>query len=229
MQRRVFMTGKSLPTFPNLDLERALWVNGALWVAGIDEAGRGALAGPVSVAAVILPQIKNLTLELSGVRDSKMMTANQREYWSRIIREIAVSYGIGLASSTEIDLLGILPATKLAAQRAVGKLSIVPSYLLIDYFDMPHFHIPQISVPKGDMISLSIAAASILAKTKRDEILEKMDFQYPGYGFVHHKGYGTKTHLTALKSIGPTPEHRKSFEPLKSSVGHYFPTGKASV
>ena len=212
------MIPNPLPDFPTLDLERALWANGALWVAGIDEAGRGALAGPVAAAAVILPQIKNFTLELKGVRDSKIMTPAQREFWNRTIREVAVAFGVGLASSKEINSLGILPATKIAAERAIASLSIVPDHLLIDHFQLPNSPIPQTSFPKGDAISLSIAAASVLAKTTRDAILCELDEKYPEYGFTDHKGYGTAAHRSAIVKLGPTPIHRQSFEPLKSII-----------
>jgi ribonuclease HII len=204
-----------LPEFPTLDIERALWANGTLWIAGIDEAGRGALAGPVAAAAVILPQIINLTSVLSGVRDSKKMTPSQREFWNRVIRESAVTFGVGLSSAKEIDTLGISSATKLAAVRAVQALSIVPDHLLIDYFQLPDLPIPQTSLPKGDVISLSIAAASILAKTTRDALLDEFDNEFPGYGFENHKGYGTAAHLDAILAYGPTTIHRKSFEPIK--------------
>jgi ribonuclease HII len=203
-----------LPDSPTLNLERALWANGALWIAGIDEAGRGALAGPVAAAAVILPQIRNFTLALSGVRDSKKMTPNQRESWNRTIREMAVTYGVGLADAREIDALGILPATKLAAQRAIACLSVVPDHLLIDHFKMRKVNTPQTSIPKGDAISLSIAAASVLAKTTRDAILCELEEQFPGYGFANHKGYGTTAHRAAIRKLGPSPVHRMTFAPL---------------
>ena len=192
------MISNPMPDFPSLDIERALWANGALWIAGIDEAGRGALAGPVAAAAVILPQIESFTLELKGVRDSKQMTPAQREYWNRAIREAAVTFGVGLASAKEIDSLGINPATKLAAERAIKALSVVPDHLLIDHFQLPDFPIPQTSIPKGDVISLSVAAASVLAKTTRDAFLFELDKQYPDYEFANHKGYGTAAHRDAI-------------------------------
>jgi len=208
------MIPRPLPDYPTLNLERALWANGALWIAGIDEAGRGALAGPVAAAAVILPQIRNFTEELKGVRDSKKMTPAQRESWNHAIRESAVTFGVGLASAKEIDALGILPATKLAAKRAIDALSVVPDHLLIDHFKMPDLNTPQTSLPKGDVISLSIAAASVLAKTSRDAILCELDEQYPGYGFADHKGYGTAFHREIIRKLGPTPVHRMTFAPL---------------
>jgi ribonuclease HII len=201
---------------PNLDHERALWANGALWVAGIDEAGRGALAGPVAAAAVILPQIVSFTKELRGVRDSKMMTPAQRESWSHAIQECVVSFGIGLASAGEIDTLGILPATCMAASRAIQALKIVPDHLLLDYLLLPDISIQQTSIIKGDMVSLSIAAASILAKTSRDAILVELDDQYPGYGFARHKGYGTTAHFEAIHQLGPSPVHRMTFAPINT-------------
>ena len=210
------MTPNPRPDFPTLDLERALWANGALWVAGIDEAGRGAWAGPVAAAAVILPQISNFTLDLKGVRDSKKMTPTQREAWAHIIHNAAVTWGVGLASAAEIDTLGILPATRLASRRAITSLAVIPDHLLLDYLYLPDVPIPQTALPKGDAISLSIAAASVLAKTSRDAILCEMDEQYPGYGFAHHKGYGTAAHRSAIHKLGPSPEHRLSFEPLRN-------------
>jgi ribonuclease HII len=167
---------------------------------------------------VILPQIRNFNLELKGVRDSKKMTPAQRESWDLTIQESAVTFGVGLASAGEIDSLGILPATKLAAKRAIANLSVVPDHLLIDHFKMVEVEIPQTSIPKGDVISLSIAAASVLAKTTRDAILCEFDGQYPGYGFADHKGYGTTFHRAAIRKLGPTPIHRMTFAPLNKIV-----------
>ncbi len=205
-----------IPAAPDLSHERALWANDSLWVAGIDEAGRGALAGPVVAAAVVLPQITNFNVELQGVRDSKQMSPAQREFWSTTICESAVTCGIGQASASEIDSLGIAPATQLAATRAVAALSVSPDHLLLDYFYLPKLNCPQTALVKGDARSLSIAAASVLAKTTRDAILIEMEFKYPGYGLAKHKGYGTQFHRNAIKKLGPTPFHRMSFEPLKS-------------
>ena len=206
----------SYPSKPHLRHETALWSNGALWVAGIDEAGRGALAGPVSAGAVILPQIAEGRMGLDGVRDSKKMTAAQRDSWSDIIRNMVVSWGVGLASSREIDVLGIVPATRLAAIRAISQLAVCPDFLLLDYITLPDAGIPQISLIKGDMRSLSIAAASILAKTTRDAVLVALDDEFPGYGFSDHKGYGTKVHRDAIRKLGPSPVHRMSFAPISA-------------
>jgi ribonuclease HII len=209
-----------LPKIPHLRHENALWVNGALWIAGIDEAGRGALAGPVSAAAVILPKLSNIAQDLAGVRDSKKMSPIQRETWKAVIKETAVTYGVGLASAQEIDSLGIISATRMAAARAIKDLAIGPDWLLLDYLHLPDIPILQISLIKGDMRSLSIAAASVLAKTTRDAILIQLDNQYPGYGFVNHKGYGTKSHLEAIKRLGPSPIHRMSFAPIRTLAQH---------
>jgi ribonuclease HII len=207
-----------LPESPHLRHERALWANNALWVAGIDEAGRGALAGPVAAAAVVLPQIQSLVLELDGVRDSKKMTPVQRESWAGVIQNTAVTWGIGLASAQEIDQMGISAATRLAATRAVHGLSVYPDYLLVDYINLPELPIPQISLVKGDMRSLSVAAASVLAKTTRDKILSDLDEKYPDYGLASHKGYGTAYHRKTIQQIGPSPIHRMSFAPIRKQV-----------
>jgi len=205
-----------IPAIPHLGLEELLWQAGNRYIAGIDEAGRGALAGPVAVAAVILPPRTSIAQELRGVRDSKQMTPAQRAYWRLAIREAAADFGVGLACAQEIDALGILPATRLAAARAVAALSIVPEHLLLDYLPLPDLPIPQTSLPKGDRISLSIAAASVLAKTGRDAILSELHEQYPAYGFARHKGYGSAAHCAAIAQLGPSPVHRLSFAPCKA-------------
>ena len=200
---------------PHLDHENALWINGAFWIAGIDEAGRGALAGPVVAAAVVLPNDTTMALRLEGVRDSKQMSSNQREVWKDIIMKLAVSYGIGAASAQEIDDVGIVPATKKAASRAIDSLAINPDCLLLDYLNLAQYSIPQISLTKGDEVSLSIASASVLAKTARDTLMVAFDDLYPGYRFSNHKGYGTKLHLNKLQQVGPSPIHRRSFAPIR--------------
>jgi ribonuclease HII len=205
-----------IPSNPNLAFEAKFWASGISKVAGIDEAGRGALAGPVAAAVVILPPEPGIARELHGVRDSKQMTSAQRESWAQTIREIALAFGVGMASSAEIDTLRIIPATRLAAQRALAKLSIDPDHLLIDYLFLPDISTPQTSLIKGDARSLSIAAASILAKTSRDNLLTQMDKQYPGYGLAEHKGYGTISHHQAIERLGPTNFHRMSFTPLSN-------------
>jgi ribonuclease HII len=197
---------------PNLQFERALWESGIRFVAGLDEAGRGALAGPVAVGAVILPNDSNLSLTLSGVRDSKQMTPLERESAAPRIKEAALTWGVGFASPEEIDLLGIVAATRFAALRALESLSLVPAYLLTDFrLELPELDISQTALVKGDALCLSIAAASVLAKTARDELMRGLDSLHPGYGLGKHKGYGTPAHRLALKRLGMSAVHRKTF------------------
>ena len=204
-----------IPPRPTLELEQSLWASGLKYIAGIDEAGRGPLAGPVVAAAVILPANPAIREGMDGVRDSKQMTPSQREYWAERVQSLAYKVGIGHASSHEIDQLGILPATYLAMQRALSELAFTPDALLLDYLVIPDLSIPQTALVKGDARSLSIAAASVIAKTTRDAMLCALSRIYPGYGFASHKGYGTPTHLKALAQLGPCPIHRLSFRPLK--------------
>jgi ribonuclease HII len=204
-----------IPERPNLDYEWELWGKGFRVVAGLDEAGRGAWAGPVFAAAVALPQDERVCQLLSGVRDSKQMTALQRERWQGCIRSVAVAWGVGSASAAEIDERGILPATCLAMQRALDELAFPATYLLLDYISLHDCACPQLSMPKGDCQSLSIAAASVLAKTARDAHMAALDGIFPGYGLARHKGYGTARHRAALESLGPCAEHRRSFRPIR--------------
>jgi ribonuclease HII len=204
-----------IPSSPNLDFECALWSENIQYIAGIDEAGRGALAGDVAAAAVIFPPHITLLQVLAGVRDSKQMTPLQREHWAGAIRQEAIGWGVGLASSVEIDHLGIAPATRLAIQRALQALPLSPQHLLVDYLKLPECAIPQTPLVKGDARSLSIAAASVLAKTARDELMRHYDRQFPGYGFARHKGYGTTGHRAAIMQMGASPLHRHSFALLK--------------
>ena len=197
---------------PDLSFEHKLWQSGLTYIAGMDEAGRGALAGPVAVGAVILPNKPRLSSTLNGVRDSKQMTPLARERLAPRIKESALTWSVGFASSDEIDSLGIVPATRLAALRAIESLFLFPSYLLTDFrLELPELDIPQTSLVKGDVKCLSIAAASVLAKTARDALMRDLDSQYPGYGFGKHKGYGTPFHRLAMKRLGYSAIHRKSF------------------
>ncbi len=197
---------------PSLRFEKELWKSGIRFVAGLDEAGRGALAGPVAVGAIILPIDSNLSLTLSGVRDSKQMTPLERESAAPRIKDIALAWGVGFASSAEIDSDGIVCATRLAALRALKALSLTPSYLLTDFrLELPQLDIPQTALVKGDALCLSIAAASVLAKTTRDELMRGLDSVHPGYGLGKHKGYGTQAHRLALKRLGYSPIHRRTF------------------
>jgi ribonuclease HII len=199
---------------PDTSFESKFWRSGLLHVAGLDEAGRGALAGPVAVGAVILPNNKALlSRTLSGVRDSKQMTPLEREQLAPRIQEIALTWSVGFASAEEIDSLGIVPATRLAALRALERLSIIPQYLLTDFrLELPELDISQTALVRGDTLSLSIAAASVLAKTARDRLMCELDLCYQGYGLGKHKGYGTQSHRSAMKRLGATPIHRKTFQ-----------------
>ncbi len=197
---------------PDLTYEKHLWLH-YQHIAGLDEAGRGALAGPVAVGAVILPNDKTrLSSTLSGVRDSKQMTPLTRELLAPRIKEIALTWSVAFASAVEIDLQGIVRATRLAATRAVCGLSIFPEYLLTDFrLELPELDLSQTSLVKGDARCLSIAAASVLAKTARDTYMRELDSKYYGYGLAKHKGYGTQAHRLALKRMGMSNIHRKSF------------------
>jgi ribonuclease HII len=179
----------------------------------LDEAGRGALAGPVAVGAVILPDDRALlSRTLRGVRDSKQMTPLERESLAPRIKEIALTWNVGLASAKEIDSQGIVQATRLAALRALHGLSLRPQYLLTDFrLELPQLDISQTALVKGDTLCLSIAAASVLAKTTRDQLMCELDLCYRGYGLGKHKGYGTQSHRTALERLGYSSIHRKTF------------------
>ena len=205
----------TLPKFPTLEYEKDLWVQGYRNVAGLDEAGRGAWAGPVFAAAVVLPNDERICDLLAGVRDSKQMTARQRERWPGCIRSASVSWGVASASAEEIDEIGILPATCLAMRRAIEELAYPPAHLLVDYITLDECGCPQLSLPYGDCLSLSIAAASVLAKTERDAHMMRLEADYPGYGFAKHKGYGTPQHRAALDELGPCPIHRKTYQPVR--------------
>lgn len=207
-----------LPAAPDLSFERLLWAAGARRVAGIDEAGRGALAGPVSAGAVILPTGEGIEQALAGVRDSKQMSAAQRAFWAQRIRRHAQAWAVGHAEAWEIDAIGILPATRLAAQRALA--SLAADHLLLDWLFLPACPLPQTALVNGDRRALSIAAASVLAKTARDQIMIAYDMNFPGYGFAAHKGYGTAAHRAALAARGPCAIHRRSFTLKNSSVGN---------
>lgn len=205
-----------IPSHPNCSIEANLWQSGLGLVAGLDEAGRGAWAGPVFAAAVILPPEPGMESALAGVRDSKQMTPQARQHWAGEIQLTALAWGIGWAEAVEIDQIGILPATRLAMARAVEQLEEIPQYLLVDgNFLLPQIPLPQQALIKGDQRSLSIAAASVLAKTTRDSLLIDYETDYPGYGFARHKGYGTALHRSALQDLGPCAIHRRSFAPLR--------------
>lgn len=203
----------TMRTDPDLVFEISLWESGVQTIAGLDEAGRGALAGPVAVGVVVLPNNPPLlTSTLSGARDSKQMTPLERESLAPKIREVALAWAVGFAAPEEIDQQGIVRAVRLAALRALHQITLPPQYLLTDFrLELPQLDIPQRSILKGDARCLSIACASILAKTERDALMRQLDAQYPGYGLAKHKGYGTQAHRAAIERLGLSPLHRKSF------------------
>jgi ribonuclease HII len=195
-------------------LEEAARKQGALRIAGVDEVGRGPLFGPVVAAAVILAP----GFRLHGLTDSKKLTEKKRIEFDREIRLNAVAWSIAAVDAETIDRINIRQASLLAMRRAVEQLALSPDFLLIDGRDTIQWDCPQQAVVKGDATSFSIAAASVLAKVHRDKLLVEWDREYPGYGLVQHKGYGTPEHLAALARLGPTPLHRKSFHPVTQTV-----------
>ncbi len=194
-----------------LEIENRLWKKG-MCVAGIDEVGRGPLSGPVVACAIILP--KNFPTE--GINDSKKLTSLQREKLFPIIQKYAISIGIGIISNKIIDRVNILQATAQAMFIAVKRLSVAPNWLLVDGNNLPDLPYPGEAIVKGDAKSISIAAASIIAKVTRDRLMNYFAYLYPQYGFAKHKGYGTSDHINALKVYGPCPIHRRSFSPIRN-------------
>lgn len=197
-----------------LFFEKAALRKGIKCIAGIDEAGRGPLAGPVIAAAVILPA----GLSINGVNDSKKLTPNKREQLFDLIMKQAISVGIGITSSADIDRINILQATRSAMLSAVLSLSLQPDLLLIDGISTIDSTIQQKTIIKGDSLSISIASASIIAKVTRDRLMIAMDAEYSGYGFARHKGYGSAMHREAIKMLGPSPIHRLTFAGVKEYV-----------
>lgn len=188
-------------------IEDGCYADGFSCICGVDEAGRGPLAGPVCAAAVILPK----HLEISGLNDSKKLSDKRRRELFPLIQQQAIAYGIAFASREEIDEMNILQATFLAMRRALKQLDVPPDLALVDGNRQSDFGVTARTVVKGDSLSANIAAASILAKVTRDDLMIQMGQQYPGYGFEIHKGYGTKAHYTALRELGPSPIHRLTF------------------
>jgi len=204
-------------SLPNLSEERALRASGHVYVAGIDEAGRGAWAGPVCAAAVVLPLAHpDLADLLCEVRDSKLLSPARRETLLPIIQENAEAVGVGWASPVEIDAIGIVPATRWAMACAVNGLGGKVNVLLIDHVRLPEIDLPQKSLPKADVHCMSVAAASIVAKVTRDRLMVALDEDFPGYGFARHKGYGTRQHRQALDHLGPSSIHRMSWSPMRA-------------
>lgn len=207
------------PQLPTLEEEIALLSQGYSFIAGLDEAGRGCLAGPVVAAAVMLPLKDEILALLAGVRDSKQMTALARDRLFTVIQQHALSIGVGIGSVELIDRRNILQATKQAMKDALTQLSPMPQALLLDALYLRDISLPQRSLIKGDARCLSIAAASVIAKVTRDRLMLQLHQEYPAYGFNQHKGYGTAAHLAALQEFGATPHHRQSFAPVRALHG----------
>ena len=203
-----------MPTQPDWSAERLLWKQGYLRVAGVDEVGRGPLAGPVVAAAVVFPPSFR-TRKLPGLRDSKQLTAAARERLAPQVRRYAAGVGVGSASHAEIDALGIVGATVAAMTRAIRQLPQAADHLLVDALRLECDGLPCRAIIHGDALCCSIAAASIVAKVARDSLMVELDALHPGYGLARHKGYPTPEHLAALERLGPTPLHRRSFAPVR--------------
>lgn len=233
--------GRAVQITPTFREELELTKAGHRRVAGIDEAGRGPWAGPVVAGAVILPDdwLSWQRPEVPAgkrprwrdmdpralVRDSKLLSAEQRESLYGVITAAAISFGVGVVSAEKIDALGIVGATKQAMREAIAALGRRPNALLVDAVDLSETGLPCKAIIDGDALCGSVAAASIVAKVTRDRLMLEMDRQYPGYGFARHKGYGTREHLHALSLLGPCPIHRRTFAPIKDLLlqGHLFP------
>ncbi len=200
-----------------LNFERVLWRSGIERIAGVDEAGTGPLAGPVVAAAVVFPP----HAYLPGIDDSKRLDADQRSLAEQAIRELAAGIGIGVADVEEIDRINVYQAALLAMRRAVEALADGPQHVLVDARNIPGIEVPQNCFDKGDGINFSIAAASIIAKTHRDRLMDAQAQTFPGYGFERHKGYGTPEHQDAIRRLGPCPIHRKSFTFIREICGEY--------
>lgn len=198
------------------ELEQRAFRLGNTYIAGVDEAGRGPLAGPVVAAAVILPE----QFKLLGLNDSKQLNEKTREQYDQIIRNEAISYGISIIDNQTIDEINIFEATKLAMYQAINQLEIYPDHVLLDAVRLEQLSCTSESIIKGDAKSVSIAAASVLAKVKRDQIMKKLHMEYPDYDFASNMGYGTALHIQKLKELGPTPYHRLSFGPVKEAAAN---------
>ena len=202
---------------PTFNEENDIWQRGYRYVAGIDEAGRGPLAGPVVAAAVILPGDFEADWK-PLVNDSKQLSPLSREKLFPYIYEIAISIGVGMSDAQTIDSKGIAKASRLAMKKAVDQLRPSADFLLVDYFDIPEILLPQKGITHGDCLCFSIACASIIAKVTRDHLMVQLDDTYPEYKFKEHKGYGTPEHLECLRRLGPSPIHRCSFQPVREMM-----------
>jgi len=197
-----------------LAYEKELYEEGYEWICGTDEAGRGPLVGPVVAGAVILP--KNYRLE--GLTDSKKLSEKKRETFFEIITKDAIAYGIGIVDAKTIDEINIYEASRLAMKKAVENMKIKPDYLLTDAMPIPNYFVPVKSIIKGDAKSITIAAASVLAKVTRDHILYELDEKYPQYELKKHKGYPTKRHIELLRLYGPTSDYRFTYRPVRDLI-----------
>lgn len=201
-------------TVPDWSREEAHYAAGLRMVVGLDEVGRGPIAGPVAAGAVVFDPTRRSPW-MADLRDSKMLTAAARQRLEALIRAEALAVGVGAASAAEIDTIGIAPASRLAMIRALDALCLRPQHLLLDAFAIPEIDIPQTPIIGGDRLCVSIAAASIVAKVARDEWMLQFEELYPGYGFASHKGYAAPEHLRAVEALGPCPIHRLSFNPSR--------------
>jgi ribonuclease HII len=206
---------------PSFIEEERLAAQGYRLIAGVDEAGRGALAGPVVAAAVILPSDVDVA-QLDGVRDSKLIAPAKREWLFHHIYQLAIAVGVGMAPHSLVDSQGIIRATRVAMKQAIERLSPSPEWLLIDHLHLPELKLPQKGITHGDNLCFSIACASIIAKVARDRIMVELDGRYPGYGMARHKGYGTRQHVSCLLRLGACPIHRRSFHPVREIAQGLF-------
>jgi len=202
---------------PSFAEEEILEAKGYQRIAGVDEVGRGSLAGPVVAAAIIVP-CHTKARWFPQVKDSKLLNPFKRELLFNYIQEVALAIGIGIASHEVIDNQGIIKATQLAMKLAIEQILPPPESLLIDYVYLPEVSLPQKGIKDGDSLCFSIACASIVAKVTRDRLMVELDRAYPGYGLAQHKGYGTREHLSCLQRLGPSPIHRQSFQPIKNII-----------
>jgi len=202
----------------SLEHERWLWEQGYRQVAGVDEAGRGALAGPLVAAAVALPEDPDLEEHLRGIRDSKLLTPAQREVWFETLRALGVGVGIAVVPAWLVDGVGLTAAGQLAFSRAVAALPSPPDFVLADAFRLRDTPAPQLALIHGDARCAAIAAASVVAKVYRDQLMAEVHHRYPLYAFDRHKGYATAAHRAALGSHGPCPEHRQSYSPVRAEA-----------
>ena len=208
------MINMTSETIDNLKYEKEAYKLGYEFIAGVDEVGRGPLVGPVVTACVILPK----NFELDGLTDSKKLTEKKRDLFYDIIMEKALSVSVGIMDQEVIDKVNIYEATKLAMYESIKKSKIKPDYVLIDAMKLEELEMPSVSIVKGDLKSISISAASVIAKVTRDRMMYELDLKYPMYDFKHNKGYPTKKHIEAIKEYGIIKEHRKTFSPVSEYV-----------